>query len=108
VEENEGHIGHYRLTLPDGPEYTRIFESDDDHAPDWIAPVEFEEKITDDPYLAYITKIMHASMLYGRGLLTSGGTVSEYVWAEKEEYEDGAMIVVSIGVAVEPTFIIKI
>jgi hypothetical protein len=34
--------------------------------------------------------------------------VSEFVWAEKQEYEAGAMVVVSIGVPVEPTFIIKI
>ena len=108
LEEGAGHIGHYRLNLPDGTAYTRIFESDDENAPDWIAPVEFEEKVTDDAYLTYITKIEHASMLYGRGLITSGGVVSEYVWSEKQEYEDGAMVVVSIGVPVEPTFVIKI
>jgi hypothetical protein len=108
IEENEGHIGHYQLTLPTETQYTRIFQSDDDNAPDWIGPVEFEEKITDDPYLTSVVKVQHSSMLYGRGLITNGGTVSEYVWAEKQEYEDGAMIVVSVGVLIEPTFLIKI
>jgi len=109
IEEYNGHIGHYQLSLPDGPQYTRIFESDGEDAPDWIAPVEFEEKITDDSYLTCVLKVQHASMLYGRGVITESKTiVSEYVWAEKQEYEDGAMIVVSVGVLIEPTFLINI
>ena len=96
LNEENGLIGFKDFSTPDEIVYERLWGQ---NGADYMAPPEFDEIVTDDPFVAEVAKVSHAAMLYGRTLDES---VVEYLWVDNTNDDHGAAVLVSTGVEIHP------
>jgi hypothetical protein len=94
LNDENGLIGYRDFSTPDGTGYQRMW---DPNGADHIEPREYEERLTDDPYVEQVMNLAHAAMLYARRV---DDTTVEYALVDKIEDDDGASVQISAGIEV--------
>lgn len=93
-----GRLGAPSYRLDDGTEYARIwFDDVDGH----VDPVEFTEKIYDDPEADKARVVAQKVMLFGRNL--EAGKKNEYLLLAVEAYDGETTVELMVGVDLEIT-----
>jgi hypothetical protein len=96
LDKDTGWLGWKTITA-NGNEYARLI---DQGGADWVNPIEYTQKITNDPFVAEVMRTEHEAMLFGRNI--EGTNYVENLIAEKAIDNNGITIACHVGIMLNP------